>query len=314
VVTGEERRPPERLLDLGQYGLGGGLAIWKAHVDDLHEQPLNAQAMSPAMFARLKATIERDRRLESIPFCALMCADPVRVDIISGHHRVRSARAAGVFYIAVLVDETTLSKDLVAAKQIAHNAITGESEPQVLARIFAQITDVDAQLEAFIEPPGPPPAPVRLPRLDLDLAYRTVQLVFLSHQADLFDRAVEQLKDDGALADDVSRLYLADKDLFELWRAAVGRFGKEHDARAVTVQVTRLVEAALAHLGLDERGLADQEDWVPLADLLGSALVPPGDAQVIAEAVAALTKAGKAGPKTGWQAVVELCRDYLPDR
>lgn len=310
----EPRRPPERLLDLGELGLGRDLAIWKVHVDDLIEQPLNAQAMTPAMFARLKATIERDERLESVPFCVLTGSDPVRIEIISGHHRIRTARAAGMFYVPVLVDETGLTADLIRAKQLAHNAIAGESEAQLVARIFAAITDVDARLEAFVEPAELPPAPVRLPRLELDLAYRTVQLVFLSHAADLFDRAIDQLKDDGALVDDASRLYLVDKQLDEQWRAAVSRFGREHDARAVTVQVARLVEAALAHLGIDSGMLADEQDWVPLAEILGSALVPPDAAAVIGRAVAAMTKAGKATPKRGWEAIAELCRESLPDR
>jgi hypothetical protein len=182
----DPRRPPERLLDLGQ-----GLAIWRVHVDDLHEQPLNAQAMTPAQFARLKATIERDRRMESLPFCALTVKDPLRIEIVSGHHRTRAARAAELFYVPCLVDETGLTPDPVKAKQLAHNALSGESEAQLVQRIFESITDVDARLEAFIEPSGSPLAPVRLPRLDLDLGYRVVQLVFLPHQAAAFDAAVD---------------------------------------------------------------------------------------------------------------------------
>lgn len=305
-MSDEPRRPPERLLDLGQ-----GLAIWRVHVDDLAEQPLNAQAMPPAMFNRLKTTIERDGRLEDLPFCCLMSADPVQIAIISGHHRTRAARAAALFYVYCLVDETALSKDRVAAKQLAHNAIRGESEAQIVARIFQLITDVDARLEAFVEPPGPAPAPVRLPRLELDLAYRTVMLVFLAYQADEFDRAIGQIKDDGALVEDASRLYLADMELAELWRKTVTRFGKEYDARAVTVQVSAMLHAALTHLGLLPDDLDDQDEWVPLAEILGSALVPPAEAEVIGRAVEALTKAGKATPKAGWEAVAELCRDYL---
>jgi hypothetical protein len=302
------RQPPERLLDLG-----AGLAIWRVHVDDLAEQPLNAQAMPPAMFARLRKTIEEGARLESLPFCALMSADPPRLALISGHHRVRAARAAALFYIHVIADETALSRDRIAAKQLAHNAISGESEAQMVARIFEQIMDVEARLEAYIEPAGPLPAPVRLPRLELDLAYRTVQLVFLSHQAAQFEEAIGQMKDDGALAEDAARLYLADKELFALWAKAAGRFGREYDARAVTVQVAVLLRAALAHLGLSEADVDGQDDWVPLPVLLGSALVPPDAAVTIGRAVEALTKAGHAGPKQGWQAIVQLCQDYLPD-
>lgn len=306
MPDGAPRRPPERLLDLGQ-----GLAIWRVHVDDLHEQPLNAQAMTPAMFARLTATVKRDGRLESLPFCSLASTDPPRIELVSGHHRTRSSRAAEMFYVHCLVDETGLTPDQIKAKQLAHNAIAGESEPQLLQRIFESITNVDDRLEAFIEPSGPAPAPVRLPRLDLDLRYRTIQLVMLAHQADAFDAAVDQLAEDGALVDDASKLYLIDMQLDERWRAACRRMGKEHGARAVTVQVARLVDAAMTHLGVEDGGDLDPDEWVPLADLLGSALVPPDVAETIREVVAAMTKAGKAEPRRGWQAIAELAAGYL---
>jgi hypothetical protein len=299
------RMPPQRLLDLGQ-----GLAIWRVHVDDLAEQPLNAQSMTTAMFARLKKTIEGDGRLESLPFCTLASKDPVRIEIVSGHHRTRAARAAELFYVHCLVDETGLDPDRVKAKQLAHNAISGESEPQLLARIFDSISDVDARLEAFIEPDASTLAPVRLPRLDLNLAYRVIQLVFLSHAADRFDAAITQLADDGALVDDASRLYLADLELDERWRAASGRLGREYGARAVSVQVSKMVDAALASVGADP-GDPDPDEWVPLAELLGSALVPPDAADIIRRAVEGLTKAGRAQPKRGWEAVTELARDWL---
>jgi hypothetical protein len=297
------RRPPERLLDLGQ-----GLAIWRVHVDDLAEQPLNAQAMPPDMFARLKKTIETDARLESLPFCALTSSDPPRIELVSGHHRTRAARAAELFYVYVMVDETGLDPDWVKAKQLAHNAINGESEPQMLQRIYESITDVDARLESFIQPVTELPAPVRMPRLDVDLGYRVVQFVFLPHQADAFDAAMTQFTDDGALVDDAA-LYLVDKELDERWRAACRRMGKEHAARAVTVQVARLVAAAMAHLGGDPAD-PDPDEWVPLADILGSALVPPAAAEVIRRAVDGMTKAGRATPKRGWEAVLELAGDY----
>ena len=305
-MTGTDRLPPERLLDLG-----AGLAIWRVHVDDLHEQPLNAQAMTPAQFTRLKTTIERDGRLESLPFCALTSKDPPRIEIISGHHRTRAARAAELFYVPCLVDETGLAPDPVKAKQLAHNALSGESEAQLVLRIFESISSVDDRLEAFIQPGNSVLPPVRLPRLDLDLAYRVIKLVFLSHQAGAFDTAIGQIVEDGAVDGDESKLYLVDLELDERWRAACVRMGKEHGARAVTVQVSRLVDAAMAHLGLGEGEDPDPDEWVPLADLLGSALVPPDAAATIRRAVEGLTKAGRADPRRGWEAVVELAEGYL---
>jgi hypothetical protein len=306
--TGPARRPPERLLDLG-----AGLAIWRVHVDDLNEQPLNAQSMTKGMFARLQATVQRDGRLESLPFCCLTSTDPVRIEIISGHHRTRAARAAELFYVACLVDETILSRDQIAAKQLSANAIAGDSEAQLVARIFESIGDVDARLEAFIEPTQALPAPVRLPRLDIDLGYRAITLVMLPHQADAFDNAVKQVMDDDAIPDDARTLNLVDLELFDLWQSAMRRFGKEYDARAITVQVARLIEAAAAHLGIEEVTAAalDPGEWVPLASLFGSALIPPEAAELIKEAVTQAVGVKVVDAKARWQLLERWAADYL---
>ena len=71
----------EHIIDMGQ-----GLALYKVGVDEVSEQDVNARAMSPQMFERLAATIERDGRLESLPLMALNAEG--KIEIISGHHRL----------------------------------------------------------------------------------------------------------------------------------------------------------------------------------------------------------------------------------
>jgi hypothetical protein len=297
AATKETRQPPERLFDLGQ-----GLALWRAHIDDLHEQEINARVQPPAMFDRLKTTIGRDARLESLPFCALVSQDPVRIEIVSGHHRSRAARAAGLDYIYAIVDETGLSRDQIAAKQLAHNSIAGHDEGQLIARIYQQIADVDARLESYIaheEGMETPPPPVQLPKLDLTIDYRTVLITFLPHQAELFMRAVEQLVTQADLNRD--ELLLVDLALFDQWKAATSRLGKEYGARAASTVVARMVDAVAEVLGIDGRDPADLDPYshVPLTDLLGTAVVAP-DLAAIVDAVATdavrkkqVTKAGR---------------------
>lgn len=118
-MTAKDELPePEVVLELGQ-----GLEIWKIHVDRLREQDVNARAMTRPMFDRLTQTIGRDQRLESLPLCAVV---DDHVEIVSGHHRVRGARAADVQVIHAIVDVSGLTPDQVKAKQLAHNAIAGE--------------------------------------------------------------------------------------------------------------------------------------------------------------------------------------------
>src|SRR6059036_2769174 len=79
---------PQRILDLGN-----GLELWKVHPSTLREQDVNARSMPKAMFERLAQTIARDKRLESLPLCAKTESG---LEIVSGHHRVRAATAAGI--------------------------------------------------------------------------------------------------------------------------------------------------------------------------------------------------------------------------
>jgi hypothetical protein len=57
----------ERLIELE-----GGLEIWRVDIDEAREQDVNARAMPPQMFERLSKTIESDRRMESLPFLAVV--------------------------------------------------------------------------------------------------------------------------------------------------------------------------------------------------------------------------------------------------
>lgn len=271
----ETRLPPERLIELSS-----GLELWRVHVDDLAEQELNAQAMPPAMFERLSATIGRDSRLESLPFSAMVDG---KLQIVSGHHRTRAARAAGVHYIHTLVDVTGLTPDQIKAKQLAHNALNGTSEEQLVARIYAQISDVDARLEAFVTPPEVEVIPPRvsLPHLDLDLEYRTVLITFLPHQAERFETAVEQLLDQADL--DRDQLYLVDLALYEQWQALTRRMRREYDARALSTVVNRMITASAETLGLTSTDPADLDphEHIPLAELVGTALTDPDTADLI---------------------------------
>jgi hypothetical protein len=161
---------------------------------------------------------------------------------------------------------------------------------------------VDARLESYIaheEGMETPPPPVQLPKLDLTIDYRTVLITFLPHQAELFMRAVEQLVTQADLNRD--ELLLVDLALFDQWKAATSRLGKEYGARAASTVVARMVDAVAEVLGIDGRDPADLDPYshVPLTDLLGTAVVAP-DLAAIVDAVATdavrkkqVTKAGR---------------------
>src|SRR5262249_25601288 len=118
---------PQRVLELGS-----GLELWRVPPSALREQDVNARSMPKAMFERLAQTIGGDKRLESLPLCA---KTERGLELISGHHRTRAATAAGLTEMFTLVDVTGLSRSQIAAKQLAHNAIEGTDNEQLLAEI-----------------------------------------------------------------------------------------------------------------------------------------------------------------------------------
>ena len=136
---------PARILELGN-----GLELWKVHPSSLREQDVNARSMPKAMFERLAQTIARDKRLESLPLCA---KTERGLEIISGHHRVRAATAAGISEMFVLVDATGLTRSQIAAKQLAHNAIEGQDNEQLLAEIYRQIEDAESTRSSTLKSP-----------------------------------------------------------------------------------------------------------------------------------------------------------------
>lgn len=79
-----------------------------ARVDpsSLREQDLNARTMPREKFNQLVENVKRRGQLEELPYCA---ETEKGIEIVSGHHRVRAAKNAGLETIPVLLDRSGLS-------------------------------------------------------------------------------------------------------------------------------------------------------------------------------------------------------------
>ena len=83
------------------YDMGTGLIIAKVQLDKVREQDINARIMRKEMQDQLTANIKNRGQLESLPL--LVEKDGV-LEIISGHHRIKSARATGMKEIIAIID------------------------------------------------------------------------------------------------------------------------------------------------------------------------------------------------------------------
>lgn len=122
------------------YDMGTELYIAKVQLAELKEQDINARIMKNEMQDQLTANIKNRGQLESLPLIALMGE---KLEIISGHHRVKSAREAGLKEIIVILDKSGLTRSKAASKQLAHNAISGFDDESTLREIVKLMDNVD---------------------------------------------------------------------------------------------------------------------------------------------------------------------------
>lgn len=298
-----ERRV-EKLLDLG-----GNLCIYKVHVDELKEQDVNARTMPKQMFDRLSKTIGRDARLESLPFIA---QTEQGLEIVSGHHRVRASRAADVQEIHAIVDVSGLTPSQIKAKQLAHNSIAGEDNEQLLAKIYEDISEVDDRLEAFIDPESLDLKVdiVNVDNVDIGLEFITSLVVFMPYEKTLFERACDQLQQQGVGAD-VEQVYVADKEVVELWKNLVKRVGDEYDVRSLGTTMSLMGEIVLEHMGIDLDDDPMEGGRVHLRDIVGQTYIPEEAAEVIERAVEKMAEKNDISKKNRWQCLEYLAADYL---
>lgn len=222
--------------------LPDGLTMRYVAVDRLREQDVNPRSMPIKMFQQLVDNIAHAGGLESVPLC-VETADGF--DIISGHHRVRAARAAGIDYLLVFVYRQ-LSPSQVAAKQLAHNTIAGQDDPELVQRVWEKITDVSAKFEAFVDPRvfQAVPEPVRFKQVDVNVRsqVKRIFIVFLPTQFADFEAAIETLQP----LSDTDHIYLAHRDTFDGFKAALAAVQSDLDITSAPTAIAEMAALVLA--------------------------------------------------------------------
>jgi hypothetical protein len=253
--------------------LGNNLEIWEAEPNELREQDKNARVMSNAAMNRLVKTIERDNRLETLPFCVFNKKGGL--EIVSGHHRVRAAKMANIEKLYVVADTSKLSYGEIKAKQLAHNSIQGYDDPDTLRELYESIDTVESRLEAFIDLD-------ELDRnlkkassqvVDMGLEYRTVVINFFPSDKDKFVRACEQIE---YTINPNSEQYLAELERIELMKTLISRVEDDYDVHAFGVVFGIMGRIVLEHMGKETN-----KDWIPFKDIFDVTGVPKSVAESI---------------------------------
>jgi ParB-like chromosome segregation protein Spo0J len=227
------------------FGPGARLGLYYARVADLHEQDINANVMPVGMFNALVGNIEKNGALESLALCATRAESPEKIEIVSGHHRIRAARQAGVEAVTVLLYRN-LSLSEIRAKQLAHNAIAGKSDPEIVRELLGQIDNIADRMESYIDPDAfdQVPKAVEFKMVDIDpmADAKTVTVVFLPTQAQDFRTAMDLLS---AQPDEV---YVAHRAAFDAFRDAIQQAKAELDVVATPTAIAAMARLALERL------------------------------------------------------------------
>ena len=286
------------------YDMGTGLIIAKVPLDKVREQDINARIMKKEMQDQLTANIKNRGQLESLPL--LVEKDGV-LEIISGHHRIKSARAAELKEIVAIIDVSGLSRSKIAAKQLAHNAISGFDDQDVLKEICKMLDDVDDMLESFIgkdilEEPLEQYDKLLSPAVQFD--FKNITFSFLPHQVKDMDALIKNLESSAPEIIGVAP-YEQCKHFIE----ALARYQKFSDIRNVGAAIHSMIESVTEKM--DGAGFNEEEDWTYLTKLFGSNAIPAESAATITKAIKKAEKEGTVTSKNRWQLIEAWATDYL---
>lgn len=283
------------------FPVGPDLELRIVKVTELREQDLNAQVMAPAQFDRLSENIRSRGALESVPYCA-QPEGKGKVEIVSGHHRVRAARAAGLTEIAVLVDTRKMSRSEMVSKQIAHNVLVGEQDSQILRELLRVVDNVDDLLATGLDENYLPTLDDDATQLSTPAAlfeWRTISFTFLPHQLAEFESVVEALDGPQDLVG------AAPLECFEPFAKALSGYTRIKNVKSVGTAVAGLTRMADRVLNGVEEG------WIGFAELVATERIPVDAAEVIKQAIEKAIANDDVSENAPWQMFERWAADYL---
>ncbi len=269
--------------------MNDGICIAEVDVEDLIEQELNARIMEDAKFKQLVSNIKKRGELEQLPYCA---KTDKGIEIVSGHHRVRAAKLAGLKQIHILLDKSGLSRSAIAAKQIAHNSIEGTDDQKILKQISDIITDVDDMLETaltedFFNNVMSEVEKASVPKVDFE--WKTIQFMFLPHMVEDLERLKKAVN-----AADLTGFVPIEE--FENMVNAISKAGDVENVRNIGAVVHAMIKKTLEDYG--DVG-DDMKDYSTIASVFGRGIIPKKDAVVIQDMVKKAMNEGKI--KNAWE-------------
>lgn len=227
--------------------------------------------MEPAQFRRLVENVKTDGKLTSTVLAYQL--EDGSLEILSGHHRTEAAIAAGLNEVDVEVITTPLSEERKYAIQLSHNAISGQDNPSILAKMWEQL-DLDSKKYSGLTDDDI----LNFQDIKIDgigaasLRYQEVSLMFLPPDKAELDRALERLK--GRKPPTIHAAHIEAFDVF--FEAIV----KTKHTLAITNSAIALL--SMAELALERLAQIEQEQSNHVRHDEDGVIIEPLDPSVLA--------------------------------
>jgi hypothetical protein len=235
----------------------------------------NARFMPHEMFQNLVSNIQRDGALSSVPFCWF---DGEVYHVLSGNHRVKAAREAKLTSLLILYDDRPMSRQEFVAKQLSHNAISGQDDQAVLRELWKEIEDVELKYYAGLDDKTldqlADAAAGSLSEARLD--FKVVTFLFLPEEVDRLREAFQKAAET-VVADEVFAARLED---FGRTLEALDKAKASFDIRNAATALLLVLDVFESHQDDLAKGwLRDNlelkhKNKVPIASVLGTDKIP----------------------------------------
>jgi hypothetical protein len=213
-------------------------------IDEVTYLEKNANYMDADTYRQLVSNIRRDGELSTIPFCILHTSGSKegKYEVISGNHRVKAAKDAGLVQIYVLYClDTEISNDEKLAIQLSHNEIHGQNDLEVLKELVEEIQSAEYKEYAYVDESQF----AEIGNFEYDIASPTNEIVhmtftFFDIQKVSFDKLAGEL--DLMSEKEQANTHILPKAQMAVFNEVVGKVQEKFKIKSYGLAVAKMVE------------------------------------------------------------------------
>lgn len=225
-------------------------SIKEINIADVDFLEKNAHFMNRGEFDQLTENIKKDGELTSVPVVVKQENDRYRV--ISGNHRVKAAKIAGLTSISVMYcSYKDITNDEILAIQISHNSIKGDDDAGILKELMDEIEDLSYKEYAFVDEST-------FDQLEsvkfsiLEPSNETLLYTFAFFNEDASD--FESLKNtiDNLSASDIERLNILPESSLEMFNDVIVKVQRHYKIKSSAISVIKMMQLAKKQLEIED--------------------------------------------------------------